>query len=370
MWISSASNQFPPDLLPGEFHLAQVEHVKLDTNESASGVILLTSHRLFWHNKHNLLHIDLQNVLLVEMEAPKTFKSPKMVIRFLNDAITRLSFKDGGEKSFERRLHQALAQRQWEVEATRPMAAPKASSKQLRSGIAGIEKSMARKAKIADKQISKAFQDLDQLIEMAKPMVALANNISGKIRESKGDISDDETVQFKAYLLSLGIDDPVTRESHGSGSKYFRELAKEAFRILETPIRESGGLMTLTDAFCRVNRARGLELVSPEDLLNACKVFKQVHIPLRLHTFPKSGVVAIKSTDAGALDKIAKATEQALKDAETTGITADDLARSAGVSLVLAKERLLSAEDEGVACRDDSVQGLRFYPNLFLQRVK
>ena len=35
------------------------------------------------------------------------------------------------------------------------------------------------------------------------------------------------------------------------------------------PSQDAGGMMTLTDAFCRLNRARGLELVSPDDLINA-----------------------------------------------------------------------------------------------------
>lgn len=52
----------------------------------------------------------------------------------------------------------------------------------MRSGISGIEKSMAAKSKLRDTEISKAFQDLDKLMEMAKPMVGLAKSISGKIR--------------------------------------------------------------------------------------------------------------------------------------------------------------------------------------------
>ncbi len=52
----------------------------------------------------------------------------------------------------------------------------------MRSGIGGIERQMEARAKQTDSQISKAFQDLDKLMEMAKPMVALAKNISGKIR--------------------------------------------------------------------------------------------------------------------------------------------------------------------------------------------
>ena len=54
----------------------------------------------------------------------------------------------------------------------------------MRSGISGIEKSMAAKSKLRDTEISKAFQDLDKLMEMAKPMVSLAKSISGKIRVS------------------------------------------------------------------------------------------------------------------------------------------------------------------------------------------
>ena len=86
---------------------------------------------------------------------------------------------------------------------------------------------MAMKAKQTDTEISKAFQDLDALMEMAKPMVNLANTISRKIREKQGDVSDDETVRFKSYLMSLGISDPVTREACGSSQTYFLQLAKE-----------------------------------------------------------------------------------------------------------------------------------------------
>jgi ESCRT-II complex subunit VPS36 len=54
-------------------------------------------------------------------------------------------------------------------------------------------------------------------------------------------------------------------------------------------------MITLTDAYCRVNRARGLELLSPEDLLNACNNFpSESNIPLRLHTFETTGVSVIQ----------------------------------------------------------------------------
>ena len=71
----------------------------------------------------------------------------------------------------------------------------------MRAGITGIQKNMSKKNKADQANISKAFQDLDVLINMAKPMVALSKSISTKIRDKQGEITEDETVQFKSYLL-------------------------------------------------------------------------------------------------------------------------------------------------------------------------
>lgn len=50
----------------------------------------------------------------------------------------------------------------------------------------------------------------------------------------------------------------------------------------------------MTDAYCRVNRARGMDLISPEDLLNACNTFLVANIPMKIHTFESTGVSVIQ----------------------------------------------------------------------------
>ena len=55
-------------------------------------------------------------------------------------------------------------------------------------------------------------------------------------QDRQGDISDDETIKFKSYLLSFGISDPVTRETHSSGDKYRKELAKQIADFLHQSI--------------------------------------------------------------------------------------------------------------------------------------
>lgn len=52
--------------------------------------------------------------------------------------------------------------------------------------------------------------------------------------------------------------------------------------------------MTLTDVYCRVNRARGLELLSPEDLLNASRQLASLDLPIVLRVFD-SGVMVLQA---------------------------------------------------------------------------
>ena len=160
--------------------------------------------------------------------------------------------------------------------------------------------------------------------------------------------------------------DPVTRGTHGSGDRYHAELARQLAAMLEAPAREAGGMLTLTDAYCRVNRARGLELISPEDLLSAGQHMTRLALPLRLHELP-SGVRLLQLAELDQ-DAVAESTRRLLEQEGT--LTAQRLASLAGVSVLLAKQRLLYLENSAGACRDESIQGLVFYPNRFLQQVE
>lgn len=57
------------------------------------------------------------------------------------------------------------------------------------------------------------------------------------MQERQGDITEDETVRFKSYLMSLGIDDPVTRDAYKSSNEYFKQLARQLAEILEEPVK-------------------------------------------------------------------------------------------------------------------------------------
>lgn len=87
----------------------------------------------------------------------------------------------------------------------------------------------------------------------------------------------------------MGIANPVTRDTHGSGTHYHLQLAKQLGDMLQAPLevgvwcvlvspythfilpdsssfclsrlsQERGGMMALTEVYCLVNRARGMEV--------------------------------------------------------------------------------------------------------------
>jgi ESCRT-II complex subunit VPS36 len=118
-------------------------------------------------------------------------------------------------------------------------------------------------------------------------------------------------------------------------------------------------MMTITEVYCRINRARGLELVSPEDVLNACKLLNG---PMKLRQYP-SGAMILQLENHND-EQVANEIEQLVKDTESMSI--EECARLKHISVLLAHERFLIAENAGKICRDESVEGLRFYPNKFL----
>uniref|UniRef100_A0A673API1 Vacuolar protein-sorting-associated protein 36 n=1 Tax=Sphaeramia orbicularis TaxID=375764 RepID=A0A673API1_9TELE len=357
------------------------------------GVVLLSTHRLIWRDIKNhecCISMPLSQIIFFEEQAAGIGKSAKIVIHLHPPLVNKepgpyqhskysyikLSFKEHGQIEFYRRLTEEMTQKRWEnTPVSQPISTGTGyfttyvllSSVSMQGGrtravgIVGIERKIEEKRKETDKNISEAFEDLSKLMVKAKEMVEVSRSIANKIKDKQGDITEDETIRFKSYLLSMGIANPVTRETHGSGTHYHMQLAKQLGDMLQAPLEERGGMMALTEVYCLVNRARGMELLSPEDLVNACKMFESLKLPLRLRVFD-SGVMVVQLQSHSEEEMIASALDNV---SEKGSLTAEEFAKLLGLSVLLSKERLLLAEKMGHLCRDDSVEGLRFYPNLF-----
>lgn len=367
-----------------ERHITKGKSVRLyDGDEKTTfdcGTLTLTNFKLVWNDdaqKDRVIALNLSLVKKIEFEGSGLFSSAKIIVhlqkaakdkpsgpkQISHNSYIKLSFRHGGQEEFGRSFKNSLTLKDWEkVAAPAKKEEPEVPEITLRHvGIGGIERKIQEKYEQTDSSITMAFKDLDALIEKAKDMVALAEKFSKKLNDKEISVTDDETVAFKSYLLSMGIDNPVTRETHGSGNRYHQELAKELATFLKDLLEKEGGVMTVTDVYCRFNRARGMELVSPDDVANAAKLFQHLHLPMRLRKFD-SGVLVVQSlsqTEEQIIDATSKTIE------ENGPLSSEELGHLLGLAITLAKERLLLSEKAGKLCRDDSVEGLRFYVNEF-----
>lgn len=208
---------------PGEFsrgsNLIQLRHhfVKALDEEIGSS--------MFFGKKKRLV-VRLADLTAEHRKAPGPME-------YSSSSFIKFSGPNGISSTFIQSLNETIMARVWQISdqsAVSPASPPRIKQ---RSGIGGIEKSILERQKQTDQNISAAFQDLSKLMGMAKEMVNISKVISQKIRERQADTSDeDETLKFKTLLMSLGIDDPVTKENFTSNNEYLRSLGNEICQSL------------------------------------------------------------------------------------------------------------------------------------------
>lgn len=374
------------ELGPDESMVIKHSNVRLYDGDTKTqfqrGDLTLTSHRLFWQRDATLV-LSLSYVKNAVEEEKSIFNltAGKKIILQLSPAepgkslgpfassvydYVKLSFREGIQNEFLEALKSTVEAKIWAVH-NKSTQQTKLREIRTHTGILGIERNIVEKQQETSSNINNAFKDLNQLMSMAKEMVEISKNISNKIINKQGDITEDETLQFKSYLLSLGIEDPVTRTSCRSDADYYTALANELITAIVEPLSAAGGTMLLTDVYCRLNRARGLELLSPVDLMNACQALDSLpSSPIMLKIYA-SGVNVLQFRDSGDDEQTCDATLQLVTRLEF--VTVESFASEAQVTYVMSKHRLLAAETRGKLCRDVSLESVRFYPNRFLLEV-
>jgi ESCRT-II complex subunit VPS36 len=192
-----------------------------------------------------------------------------------------------------------------------------------------------------------------------------------------GEVSETESEscqvnEIEGILQDIGMVSPVTKYS--AGKMFHQQLARQISDILiqDNRLQKLGGMITLTDLYCLVNRSRGTELVSPDDLLQAVAGMSQLGVGMSLKTY-KSGVLAVQLNSLSEialcrtiLDFITQKEEQLKRDGSPCeGVFSFEVAQRLKTSLVVTKELMLIAEAQGLICRDESVNGVSFFGNRF-----
>lgn len=316
----------------------------------------------------------------------------------------KFSFRDGGAPTFNERLQNALTQRKWLLQSAPPVPKPAStpphsngfsrptngatstSAPQRVVGIAGLEQRGAMLRQNNQAVIGTAFEDLEALMTSAKEVIEMAEQFAKQTNRAGNDDSDARKL-ISDSASALGL--VTTKDMLGSGSSaeqlYVTELSRDLAEFLTDDrkgvLRKEGGIMSLVDLWQVFNRTRnGIELVSPLDFEKAAAMWDTLHLPVRLRRF-KSGLLVVQ--ERSRTDDRTIATLLAwLKQPQQTfplqtgnqrdcsfgrGITAQETAERFGWSVGVATEELEMAEEAGALCRDQCLDGLRFWENLFVQ---
>lgn len=312
----------------------------------------------------------------------------------------KISFRGGGEKVFFERMKGSMTQRKWLLQNAPPV--PKSNhaaagspaegttngpgtARVKTAGIAGLEQLGLNMRKNNEILIGSAFEDLEALMASAKDVVALAERFARQNAGAGGAVSAEESAILADSAHQLGL--VTTKDivggggSSGSESLYLSELARNLAEFLTDDARgvlkKSGGIITLVDLWAVFNRARGgVELVSPMDFEKAARLWEGLKLPVRLRTF-RSGVMVAQGrdrTDQVTIRSIVAWLQDLHEfppEQDTAwdwrqfgrGVTAQQTADRFGWSIGVAEEELFMAEEQGALCREEGLEGLRFWKN-------
>ena len=308
----------------------------------------------------------------------------------------KISFRDGGEKAFYEKLKWAMVQRKWLLQSAPPIPEsthlPNADDQSGYSsgnsngrlppgraqsaGIAGLERRGLDIRMRNEAVIGSAFEDMDALMASAKEIIALAESFARK--NANGSSADaDQIIAESAKSLDMVTTKDMLGQSSSGDSLYLAELSRNLAEYLTDDskgiLRREGGIMSLVDLWALFNRSRGgVELISPSDFEKAARLWEKLQLPVRLRQF-RNKLLVVQQADRTDDKTIAQLLSwlQELHVSSTsssdmdfgTYISAQGAAQRFGWSVGVATEELEMAEEKGALCRDEGIEGLRFWAN-------
>lgn len=261
-------------------------------------------------------------------------------------------------------------------------------------GVDAILSKNKAKHKQAQKLSEDAFSgDAETLLREAKELTDIIHKYVATLerKQKDGDNTDAEKstdqVELSKMLTNMGMASGLSKENFSSERQYNEQLAREIadfLRAMKSRSSSHGGnnndmnMITLTEVYCLFNRARGTNFISPDDLLNASRLLEVLKLGMSVRTFPDTGVVVIQD-DSFRDEHMHKMIMEkcfhihsendcfSFSDyEEQKGITPLEASRCLNISnVILVTEHMYSAERKGLVCRDETLEGIRFFPNMF-----
>lgn len=256
-----------------------------------------------------------------------------------------------------------------------PVSRPQSTS----VGIAGLEQRGLKSRQNNEAVLGHAFEDLEALMASAKDIVALAEKFAAESGSGSNTLLSESAT-------AMGMVATKDTAGNSSNSLYISELSRNLAEYVTDErrgiLRANGGIMGLVDLWATINRSRnGVELISPADFYQAAEAWDRLSLPVRLRQF-RSGLLVVQPRDWTDEKSIAsilgwlRSLQQSPPEDLTPwnwmrfgcGVTAQEAASRFGWSLGVANEELEMAEEKGALCREEGIEGLKFWLNYLVEQ--
>uniref|UniRef100_A0A7S3L415 Vacuolar protein-sorting-associated protein 36 n=1 Tax=Amphora coffeiformis TaxID=265554 RepID=A0A7S3L415_9STRA len=339
--------------------------------------VTITTHRILFQQTedttsvgvaHKGRFLHLSHLLSCHLEA-SMFKAPRILLMTVLGELFLIFRGDKATQNAKDALHNletALRRQEWETAERLERQSKQANQteQKRRVGVDAIVSRNKARHELAASVTESAFTgDAESLLQEAAALVKIIQKYVATVDRHEGSNNEDND-KLAALLQNMGMTTALRKtDFHGREKAYFAQLSRQLADFLRPKLKESL-MMTLTDVYCIYNRARGTNLISPEDLLQAVDRLEDLKLGLSARTFP-SGLRVIQ--DAALTQD---AWKSRLVEAAKNGCTSNTVAHELHLSWILANELLLQAEQEGALVRDETSESLRFYPNRFEEWAK
>jgi ESCRT-II complex subunit VPS36 len=335
--------------------------------------IFMTSHKKSIHNPNNtptttttwfLHHSNIHSI----DNTGTYFQSPKLQLSTYALGNLFLCFRgtqaSKDRDTFSKLLHKTLERKAWQIqEKTEQKLRASNLIVNRKVGVDAILTKNVLRHKEAAQLTDSAFEgDVETLLREAADLVKIISKYVTTLETTNNDTDrSPEDKKLTDMLSNMGMTSALSKSNHLQ-KDFDSLLARQLADFLLPQLPKMGGVMTLTDVYCLFNRARGTNLISPENLVAAASLMESLKLPLSLRTFP-SGV---KVLQLFAWDD-SQLTERLLRHYSDlqSPLTAWQIAQDWKIPLILAQEQLLAVERLGHLCRDSTLETIRFYPNRF-----
>lgn len=338
-------------------------------DRSSDCQMTITTHRMVFRvGEMPARYLHLSNLIAhTQMEKGTMFKSPRLI---LGSVLGELFCIFRGDKASQQckdvmgHLETAMRRKEWEREqrlAKEEQAV--ASSAASKVGVDAIMSRSRARQQQATRITKQAFAgDAETLLEEAAALVKIIQKFVSTLdkHEAKDDDDNRDNERLTNMLSNMGMTAALRKADYkGREDAYYQTLARELADFLRPRLKNT--MMTLTDVYCLYNRARGTNLISPEDLLQAVDQMQVLSLGLSHYQFP-SGLRVLQDASLND-DQIA----DRLVQIASKGITCQEASHLLHVSVLLAQEQLTAAERHGALVRDETTESIRFFPNRFTE---